>query len=433
MANKNLFKTSTKTTDTINNAGGNAYLSSSKRTLCQIAATNCFNGTFYASAQDNLKIAKNAALELKNDPEFLAKVAVYCREKGYMKDMAAFLVVVLSDIDKKLFRKIFKRVIDNGKMLRNVIQMARSGEVLGRVVNVGSGTYRHAIQEWFDRRTCENIFKASIGNSPSMSDILRMVHPKPNSKEKETLYGYFCGKDVNYSNLPKITREFEQWKKTKEGPVPDVDFRFLDSANLDTKQWTEIAVNAPWMMTRMNLNTFARHGVFKDKSATKIIADRLKNRDLIQQAKAFPYQLLVAWRETKNNSDIPFIVKESLQDAMEIAIDSVPTIEGNVQVCIDASGSMGSPVTGNRGLCSSSVSCVEVAALIASSIIRKNRDATVWTFSDNAVKVPLNPRDSVATNCQVLSKHGGGDKCFCPIKCHECSKLEKCESGSLRF
>lgn len=423
MANKNLFKSTgsgasraVPKADTTNNAGGKAYDFSKKHALAQIAATNCFNGTFYASAADNLKLAKEAALALVDDPEFIAKVAVFSRDKGYMKDMPAFLTVVLADLDKPLFRKVFKRVVDNGKMLRNVIQMGRSGAVTGKKFNMSAGTWRHAIQEWFDSKSPWALFKASIGNDPSMRDILRMARPRPNTPEKEALFGYFLGKDVSLDRLPEVVRQYETFKKDKTGPVPDVDFRMLDSLGIGDKEWTEIARNAPWMMTRMNLNTFARHNVFKSKEVTELVAERLRSKEQIEKARAFPYQLYVAWRETSQNADLPFQCKDALQDAMEIAIDNVPEIKGDVHVCVDQSGSMGSPVTGSgEGRHSSSVTCAEVAGLIASSVVRKNRGATVWTFNSSAVKVPLNPRDTVLTNTEKLRKAGGGTNVSAPL------------------
>ena len=48
-------------------------------------------------------------------------------------------------------------------------------------------------------------------------------------------------------------------------------------------------------MTRMNLNTFQRHGVFEDEEVTALIANRLRNPRLIEQARVFPYQLMAAY------------------------------------------------------------------------------------------------------------------------------------------
>lgn len=424
MANKNLFKSpgvaaKVAPADTTNRAGGKAYNFGKRHALAQIAATNCFNGTYYASAQDNLKLAKDAALALKDDPEFLAKVAVYSRDKGYMKDMPAFLTVLLAEVDTKLFRKVFPRVIDNGKMLRNFCQMARSGAVTGKVRNLSSGSVRHAVQHWFDVRGPWALFKASIGNDPTMKDMLRMCRPKPNTAEKAALFGYFLGKDVEFESLPQVVREYEAFKKDKSLAVPNVDFRMLDSLGLTDAHWKEIARNAPWMMTRMNLNTFARHGVFKDKELVKIVADRLRNREMIAEARQFPYQMYAAWKYTEDTADVPFEVRDALQDAMEIAIDNVPLFNGQIYVCVDCSGSMGSAITGedeNGKRKVSKIRCADVAGLVASSVIRKNRSAEVWTFNSDAVKVTLNPRDTVLTNTAKLAKAGGGTSISVPLR-----------------
>lgn len=414
MANKNLFKNPRRSVaapkaDTVNRAGGKAYSMSDKHALAQIAATNTFRGTYYASSEDNLNLAKQYALKLRTDPEFLAKVAVYARERSYMKDMPAFLMVVLADTNTELFRRIFPRVIDNGKMLRNFCQMARSGVVTGRRFNLSAGTCRRAIQSWFDQRSAYQIFRASVGNDPKMTDILRMVRPKPDSPEKEALFGYLLGKDVNKSALPEIVVEYEKYKKDRSGKMPNVDFRQLDSLGLTGAEWTEIAKNAKWQMTRMNLNTFARHGVFGDSKMTKMIADRLRDRDQILSARQFPYQLFSAWKATTGDN-VPFEVRDALQDAMETAIDNVPEIEGQVYVCVDTSASMGSSITGRGawGAKASEVRCVDVAGLMASAVVRKNRSAEVYTFSNDAVKVSLNPRDTVLTNTEKLAKSGGG-------------------------
>ncbi|HLM59926.1 MAG TPA: hypothetical protein VK308_03880, partial [Pyrinomonadaceae bacterium] len=123
MANKNLFQTVkgifTPKTDTINEAGGAAYKLSPKAALAQYAATGCFSHTFYADAGEQLD--KVLALAQNLDAECVAKVAIYAREKGFMKDVPALLLAVLSTKDKAVFERIFPRVIDNGKMLRNFV------------------------------------------------------------------------------------------------------------------------------------------------------------------------------------------------------------------------------------------------------------------------------------------------------------------------
>ncbi len=57
MANSTLFssfKSLLPRTNSVNEAGGRAYDFSSKHALAQMAATGCFNGVFYANAENQL-------------------------------------------------------------------------------------------------------------------------------------------------------------------------------------------------------------------------------------------------------------------------------------------------------------------------------------------------------------------------------------------
>jgi 60 kDa SS-A/Ro ribonucleoprotein len=415
MSNKNLFQTVkglfTPKADTVNEAGGLAYKLSPKQALAQYAATGCFNHTFYADAGEQLENVLALAKDL--DAEFVAKTAIFAREKGFMKDMPALLVAVLASKDKALLEKVFPRVIDNGKMLRNFVQIMRSGAT-GRK-SLGSLPKR-LVREWFETRKAEQIFKQSIGAQPSIADVLKMVHPKPSDAEKEALYGYFIGRDIDADKLPEIVKAFERFKNGDTLEVPDVPFQMLTALTISTKEWTEIARHAGWQMTRMNLNTFQRHGVFNDAEMVELIATRLRDREAIARARVFPYQLLVAFTAASQNREMPREITEALQDAMEIATENVPEIKGKVYVFPDISGSMHSAVTGYRKGSTSSVRCLDVAALVAAAILRKNPSAEVIPFSDHIVRADLNPRDSVMTNAQKLAKlPSGGTNCSAPL------------------
>ena len=60
-------------------------------------------------------------------PEFLAKVAIHAADKGHMKDMPALLLAALTAQRSVLVPELFAQVVDNGKMLRNFVQILRSG------------------------------------------------------------------------------------------------------------------------------------------------------------------------------------------------------------------------------------------------------------------------------------------------------------------
>lgn len=400
---------------TINEAGGLAYKLSAKEALAQLAATGCLSQTFYANEVDQLKSILELTSDSGVDDEFLAKLALYARVKGFMKDMPAVLCAILASRKSPLLDKVFPVVIDNGKMLRNFVMAVRSG-VTGRK-SFGSSV-RRLIRNWFDARTEQQFFNSSIGNNPSMADVVKMVHPTPKTPQREAMFGYLIGKPYDESQLPQAVVEYIHLLKTgvdENAVVPDVPFQFLTSLELTTNQWKTIAQNASWQTTRMNLNTFLRHGVFEDKELVSKIAARLRNEEEIRRAKAFPYQLMTAFMNA--SEEVPSDVRLALQDAMEIATDNVPVIDGLVALCVDVSGSMSSSVTGYRRGATSAVKCVDVAGLMASCILRQNPNTVVIPFESDVQSCSLNPRDSVITNAQKLAALcGGGTNCSSAMK-----------------
>jgi 60 kDa SS-A/Ro ribonucleoprotein len=429
VANKMLFKSNrgelAPAADAVNEAGGVAYAMPPKHALAQYAATGCLGHTFYASADEQLATVLDLCRTI--EPTFIAKAAIFARSKGYMKDLPALLCAVLttraaaSHEGRKALLDAFPRVIDDGRMLRNFVQIVRSG-VVGRK-SLGS-LPKFLVREWFARRDDAAVFRASVGNAPSLADVIKMVHPKPATKAREALYGYLIGNPLapepggagaGYDDLPEIVKQFEAFKSGASRVVPDVPFQMLTGLPLSADDWKGVARNAPWQMTRMNLNTFARHGVFADAGLTAQIAGRLRNPELIAKAKVFPYQLMVAHAQV--GSDVPAEVREALQDAMEIAIANVPRLPGGVYVFPDVSGSMHSPVTGYRPGATSAVRCVDVAALVAAAVLRRNAAAEVIPFESRAITgVRLNPRDSVMTNAQKLAAlPAGGTNCSAPL------------------
>ncbi len=413
MANLNLFRSFTgkqiRKQSAVNHEGSSSYEFAPEHALAQLAVTGCLRGTFYVDEQKQLDDV--LSLSEKVDPEVIARIAVYCRESCQMKDMPALLCAVLSVRSPEHLKSVFARVVNNGRMVRTFVQIMRSGAV-GRK-SLGS-LPRRLVRDWFSRTTDEGVFRAAIGNDPSLADVIKMVHPRPASEARNSLYGYLLGRTYVEERLPLLVRDYEAYKLDRTRSVPDVPFQKLTALDLGTDAWVSIAENAPWQMTRMNLNTFWRHGVFERPGMTELIAERLRDQQAIERSGALPYQLMAAYAHARDS--VPLDVREALQDAMEVAVRNVPSFEGDVIVCPDVSYSMTSPITGYLGSATSVVRCVDVAALIAASILRKNVRARVLPFERKVVKMSLNPRDSIMTNASRLASIcGGGTNCSAPL------------------
>lgn len=421
MSSKTLFASATPATPSKlvatarNQAGGKAYALADDEALAQYAVTGTFGGTYHASAEQEL----DTVIELasKCSSEVIADVAVYARRLGYMKDMPAALLAILAgrkteDSDTQLTR-VFAEVIDNGRMLRNFVQMIRSGK-FGRT-SFGSSP-KGLIRDFFKNRTVEQLYRDSIGDKPSLGDVIALTHPKANNQAKDALFALLTNskklKEKSHK-LPKVVRDMLAFQ-LGEGPMPNGAPMQMRTAHAKTQDdWIQIASNATWTETRMNLAAFNRHGVFNQPKMIELLAKRLRDPEAIQKAKVLPYQLLTAYQ---NTTDVPQELRNALQDALEVATENVPDFGRGVFVAPDVSGSMRqNRITGKRDVMSVT-RCVDVAALITSCIQRKTPDATVLPFDTAIRRHDLNPRDSVMTNATKLAAYGGGGTdCSLPL------------------
>ncbi|MGC4078806.1 MAG: RNA-binding protein [Rubrivivax sp.] len=390
-----------------------AYAFGPRHQLAQLAATGCLSRTFYASAEDQLD--QVLALARQVDPAFVAKAAIYGRQAGHMKDMPALLAASLAVRDVALLGQVFPRVVDNGRMLRNFVQILRSGAV-GRK-SLGTRP-KKLVQHWLLTATETQLLNAAVGNTPSLADVVKMVHPKPEEAWRAAWFAWLIGRPFDEAALPPVTRAFERFKREAAqgvaAEVPELPFQMLTALALSPAHWAQVARQGSWQMVRQNLNTFARHGVFEIPGMSEVVAAKLRDARAVSQARVMPYQLLAAFKAA--GEQVPGQVRDALQDAMELSLAHVPALEGRVVVCPDVSGSMRYPVTGGRGSASSSMRCIDVAALVAAAVLRRNPQARVLPFEQDVVKLSLNARDSVMSNAQALAMiGGGGTSCSAPL------------------
>lgn len=405
MANKSIFPSvpaqTLPPTNTTNEAGGAAYAFGPEATLAQLAATGTLNETYYGTGEDQLTEVLQVAQQV--DPMFVAKTAVYARSRGAMKDMPALLAAHLTVAEPDLAVRVFGRVIDNGRMLRTFVQIMRSGRVGRR--SLGSRPKR-LVRQWLEQASMQKVMSAATGNSPSLADIVKMVHPAPKTAEQRAFYGWLIGKPYDVAALPAEIAAFEAWKRDPCGPLPPVPFEWLTAFPLTAEQWADQARRMGWHALRINLNTLARHGAFAVPGTAEMVAQRLADAETLRKVKVMPYQVMVALRQV--GEGVPLKVQAALEQALEISLANVPALSGRVMVCPDVSGSMHSSITGYRRGASSAVRCIDVAALITAAVLRKNPQAWVLPFAECVKPITLDPHARLAVNAEKLAAIGGG-------------------------
>jgi 60 kDa SS-A/Ro ribonucleoprotein len=432
MANKTLFssiKGLLRRSDSHNEAGGRAYKFTPKHALAQMAATGCFNGVFYASAQSQLDEMRTLIAQV-DDSVFLAKLAVYSRERAFMKDMPAALLVMLSKRDTELMHRIFDRVVDNGRVLRTMFQMIRSGQ-FGRTSL--SSSLQRAFQRWLNEASVGKLLSASIGNDPSLRDLLRMARPTPKDNARRALFGWLTNKETDKwapatnADLPALVQALVAYRQADSAEmqtliVGDMHVRWdlLADAAKGPLVWKAIARQMGPQALRMNLNTLLRHKVLGHGKAecemVDYVAGRIADAEAIRRSRQFPYQFLAAYLNASD--EIPQKIKASLHQAAEFACGNVPKLPGPVVIGLDTSYSMQSPVTGFRGRgATSKMRCVDVAAVFAAAILRRNPDSVVVPFDTQAYDVRVDPSDSILSLSERLANFGGGGTdCSIPLR-----------------
>ncbi|MEZ6046095.1 MAG: TROVE domain-containing protein [Planctomycetaceae bacterium] len=428
MANKNLFsamRNRLRRANAVNEAGGAAYQLSPKHHLAQLAATGCFNNVFYSDAESQLDTLQELAAQVE-DNEYLAKLAVYARERAFMKDMPAALLLLLSKRDTELMHQVFERVVDNGRVLRTLFQMTRSGQ-FGRTGL--SSSLQRAFQRWLNNASVGKLLSASIGNDPQLRDVFRMARPKPADNAHRALYGWLTDKEVekwapaSREDLPLEVRALERYRsaaseKMQVEIIHDLSVRWdlLADAAKGPRVWKAIARQMGPQALRMNLNTLKRHGVFEDAEMTSLplTGYRIGMRFDVLVNSPTSICLSVYLNVDK---EMPYQIQRALHEAAEIACGNVPVLPGSVVIGLDTSGSMHSPVTGYRGRgATTSMRCVDVAALFAAAILRVNPDSVLIPFDTRAYAAHVDPGDTILALSKRLSQFGGGGtNCSLPL------------------
>ena len=434
MANKSLFASMLgrlPKANAVNEAGGLAYKLEPKHALAQVAATGTFGNAFYSTAETQLDEVLKLIDEV-DDNQYLAKLALYAREKAFMKDMPAALLVALSVRDTELMHRVFDRVVDNGRVLRTVFQMIRSGQFKNKAGKgrVGlSSSVQRAFQRWLNTASVGKLLSASIGNDPSLRDILRMARPTPKDNARRAMFGWLTDKSIDKwapateADLPVEVQSLIAYRNSESeeaqaliaGGLDNVRWDLLSDSAKGPTVWAALARKMGPQALRMNLNTLLRHDVFATSAMVDYVADRIADESEIRRSKQFPYQYFAPYLNADDN--VPQKIKTALHKAAEIACGNVPELPGPVVIGLDTSGSMSSAVTGQRGRgATSKMRCIDVAALFAAAILRRNPDSVVIPFDTSAYDAKMDPNDSILSIAERLAKYGGGGTdCSLPL------------------
>lgn len=422
MANKNMFSNhstdrgsaTVQKADTRNPAGGLAYKLSPRQALAQIAAVSMMGNSFYQNSEEIFNALVVLASHPDNTDEFIAKAAIYARQNGYMKDTAAILTAMLHARKSPYFEQAFNGAIDSPRVLRTFVQIVRSGR-LGRT-SLGA-TGKRAISGWFNRKSPHALIRGSVGNDPSLHDVIYLAHPKPENAEKGAVIGYLAGKVPGTDEqLPSFIRQYEKFRAKPGKTLPEgIPFRMLTDLELTDAQWRQIGYGMSITELVYNLSTLDRHNAFKDEAFVEHVVERLMDHKAIADQKIMPHTLMNAYF----SGDAPMAVKGALDHAIIMSLDNIPYLGENIVIAVDVSGSMVAPINGQYASFSGSgrvVRAIDVASLFAAAIRMRYPNAKILQFDTSTRELNLNLSETISGYIEQVAVIGGGTDCSSPIK-----------------
>jgi 60 kDa SS-A/Ro ribonucleoprotein len=391
-------------------AGGNAYSLDNDTALAQYAVTGIFKNCRSASP----KVSVDQLLEFARacEPKYVAQVAIYASECGDIRDTPVLLTAYLSTVeDKTWFNKAFDTVIYNVGQLRKFTTVIRSNTVGRR--NMSASSIKKAVQRFFDNKTADRLFWQNIGSTPTLADVVKLTHPRPNTLAKDAYFAYLTNKPCAMADLPEKVRHFEAFKKGDRAEVPDVPFLRLTSMNLNTSQWEQVFRRMTWNQLRMNINNANRKELFLNKEFTTWVVEKLQDPKAVAGSRVLPMALLTSL--TSFDEGVPLSVVTAVRTALDHALSNAPVIDGNLKLIIDTSGSMHWPVKEEDrrerwNPKKNVIRRIDIAATFGSAILKANPETSVVYPVDEVVwpADEVKPTNTLLENAQVLINKGGG-------------------------
>ena len=316
-------------TKTVNHEGAPAYKLGAEMELYALAVTTMLSNKFYEGSADTLKRLQALIPQVK--PEFVAKLAVYAREKMYLRSLPLVLVTELAKIHNgdDLVSRVTKRVVARADEITELLSLYGQANGSKNVKKLGklSKQIQKGLSDAFNKFDEYAFAKYNRDGAVKLRDALFVVHPKAKSTDQQALFD-------------KIAADTLETPDTWEVEL---------SASTDKKSsWERLILEDKlgYMALLRNLRNIMDAQVSNE--AVAVLCQKLSSPEEVAKSKQFPFRFFSAYREIEgNNSTNASLILGALEDAIQASANNIAGFDENTTVLIssDVSGSMQSPVS----------------------------------------------------------------------------------------
>ncbi|STD07179.1 TROVE domain-containing protein [Chryseobacterium carnipullorum] len=380
-----------------NYEGAKAFSMTPAEELYSAVVTTGLSNTSYEKGNDRWK--RIQSLIKKNDPEFVAQLAVYARKDMYLRSIPLVLTAELAkqtsgtDLVSRTVEGIVQRADEITELLAYYQTANERTET--KKLNKLSKQIQKGLAKSFNKFDEYQFAKYNRKAEVTLKDALFLVHPKAKDENQQAIFN-------------KIVRDTLETPYTWEVELSVLgQTKFADEAEkkmaFKTK-WEELIFSNKlgYMATLRNLRNILESGVSSD--AIYKISTYLSNEKAVINSKQLPFRFLAAYRELKT-IDSPYLssILEALEDAVMVSAKNIKGFgfDTSVIIAADISGSMQQPVSPK-----SKVLLYDIGLLMSMILQSQCKNVITGMFGDLWKRVPM-PKSGILRNVNEWYKREG--------------------------
>ena len=367
-----------------NHEGAEAFKLDNETELYSLVCTSMLEDKFYEGK--SAQIIRLRELIKKCRPEFVAKLAVYAREKMYLRSIPLVLVIELAKIHKgdNLVKRATQRVIQRADELTEILAYYQAANPTKETKKLGklSKQIQKGIAEAFHKFDEYNFAKYNSGKEVKLKDALFLTHPKPQNDAEAALFK----KIVDGTLETPLTWEVELSEAGKTGK----DKKLVWEEMIDSKKFGYMAVLRN-LRNMLEANISTEH--------IKKVAMKLSDAQEVAKSKQLPFRFLSAYKELKGNTNPHVsIIMDALEEAIKQSVVNLNGYDYDTAVCVacDVSGSMQTNISEK-----SKIRNYDIGLVLGMCLRNKCKSVITGIFGDT-FSIENLPKENILANTDML-------------------------------
>lgn len=380
-----------------NYEGAKAFKLTPEMELYSAVVTAELSDKFYENS--DTRVERIQKLMLKNDPEFVAKLALYARTEMYMRSIPMVLAVELAKANSgnavvgKTVNGVVKRADEITELLA-YYQLAnnRTGT---KKLNKLSKQIQKGLSEAFNRFDEYQFAKYNRVAEVKLRDALFIVHPKAKDETQQMVFNKIAANElaVPYTWETELSALGQVKYETEKAKAKAVKLKWEELIDSGKVGYMALMRN---LRNILDANVSAVH--------VKKVCKHLSDESAVAKSMQLPFRFLAAYREIKVlKSEFVSMVLNALEDAVVASVKNLKGFDEATRVLIacDVSGSMQKPVSAK-----SKVLLFDIGLMLGMLMQSKCKRVVTGMFGDTW-KIINMPNRGILSNVDEYYKREG--------------------------